>query len=375
VTQQGNDITSQSNAITNLSNSLKTQQYANSNPWIDGSFESYSDGQALSGANAVVTTEYAFSGSKSLKCRRADGETGNSDKMFGYETSIREEAVYRYECWAMMPEGETPPNGWGCNVGMIVRTAAGTAAWPTAFAINEAALTAGGGRGKWVKFSGKLAIDGKQKTRGRLWISTRGTAGGPGYRLYIDDLVITDVTDAHAAQTTADANSSAISGLTSRVSTAEGKITAQADSITKLTGEINTINGTLNQKADASAVNALQSRVTTAEGKIDSQGTAITQLTNGLEAYRRTGENLVQNFDFLQRQHRLQRAERQQGDFRRLWRRQGGRAHGSYRWQLAGHLRQQQEADPAERATPLPLCRACEGCKRGDEPANASLEL
>ncbi|WP_228261616.1 carbohydrate binding domain-containing protein, partial [Klebsiella pneumoniae] len=125
VTQQGNDITSQSNAITNLSNSLKTQQYANSNPWIDGSFESYSDGQALSGANAVVTTEYAFSGSKSLKCRRADGETGNSDKMFGYETSIREEAVYRYECWAMMPEGETPPNGWGCNVGMIVRTAAG----------------------------------------------------------------------------------------------------------------------------------------------------------------------------------------------------------------------------------------------------------
>ncbi|WP_259273972.1 carbohydrate binding domain-containing protein [Klebsiella pneumoniae] len=300
VTQQGNDITSQSNAITNLSNSLKTQQYANSNPWIDGSFESYSDGQALSGANAVVTTEYAFSGSKSLKCRRADGETGNSDKGFGNETAIRENAVYRFECWAMMPEGERPPDGWGCNVGMTVRTAAGTAAWPTAFAINEAALTAGGGRGKWVKFSGKLVVDGKQKTRGRLWISTRGTAGGPGYRLYIDDLVITDVTDAHAAQTTADANSSAISGLTSRVTSAEGKITAQADSITKLTGEINTINGTLSQKADASAVNALQSRVTTAEGKIESQGTAITQLTNGLEAYRRTGENLVQNFDFLQ---------------------------------------------------------------------------
>lgn len=300
VTQQGNDITSQSNAITNLTNSLKTQQYSNSNPWVDGSFESYADGQTIGGANAAVTTEYAFSGSKSLKCRRADGETGNSDKQFGYETTIRENAVYRYECWAMMPEGETPPDGWGCNVGMIVRTAAGTAAWPTAFAINEAALTAGGGRGKWVKFSGKLALDGKQKTRGRLWISTRGTAGGPGYRLYIDDLVITDVTDAHAAQTTADANSSAISGLTSRVSTAEGKITAQADSITKLTGEINTINGTLSQKADASAVNALQSRITTAEGKIESQGTAITQLTNGLEAYRRTGENLVQNFDFLQ---------------------------------------------------------------------------
>ncbi|EOW3639725.1 TipJ family phage tail tip protein [Klebsiella pneumoniae] len=300
VTQQGNDITSQGSAITQLNNSLKTVQYSNSNPWVDGSFESYADGQTIGGANGSVTTEFFFSGEKSLKCRRADGESGNSDKTFGNETAIRESAVYRFECWAMMPETETPPDNWSCLVGLMVRTSAGQAAWPTALNINETTLTAGGGRGKWVKFSGKLSAGGSQKTRGRLWISTLGTAGGPGYRLYIDDLVITDVTDAHAAQTTADANSSAISGLTSRVSTAEGKITAQADSITKLTGEINTINGTLNQKADASAVNALQSRVTTAEGKIDSQGTAITQLTNGLEAYRRTGENLVQNFDFLQ---------------------------------------------------------------------------
>lgn len=300
VTQQGNDITSQGSAITQLNNSLKTVQYSNSNPWVDGSFESYSDGQTIGGANGSVTTEFFFSGEKSLKCRRADGESGNSDKTFGNETAIRESAVYRFECWAMMPETETPPDNWSCLVGLMVRTSAGQAAWPTALNINETTLTAGGGRGKWVKFSGKLSAGGSQKTRGRLWISTLGTAGGPGYRLYIDDLVITDVTDAHAAQTTADANSSAISGLTSRVSTTEGKITAQADSITKLTGEINTINGTLSQKADASAVNALQSRVTTAEGKIESQGTAITQLTNGLEAYRRTGENLVQNFDFLQ---------------------------------------------------------------------------
>ncbi|HCI5465153.1 TPA: carbohydrate binding domain-containing protein, partial [Klebsiella pneumoniae] len=96
------------------------------------------------------------------------------------------------------------------------------------------------------------------------------------------------------------ADASALQSLTTRVTSAEGKITAQGDAITRLNSDVSTINGTLSQKADASAVTALQTRVTTAEGKIESQGTAITQLSNGLEAYRRTGENLIQNFDFLQ---------------------------------------------------------------------------
>lgn len=300
VTQQGNDITSQGSAITQLNNSLKTVQYSNSNPWVDGSFESYDNQQAIGGSNGLVTTDFSFSGQKSLMCRRGNGETGNSDKNFGNETAIRESAVYRFECWAMMPEDETPPNGWNCVVGLMVRNTANQNAWPSAFVITEAGLAAGGGRGKWVKFSGKVGVGGGQKTRGRLWISTRGTSGGPGYRIYIDDLVITDVTDAHAAQTTADANSSAINSLTSRVSAAEGQITSQADAITKLNGDVSTINGTLSQKADASAVTALQTRVTTAEGQIASNGTAITNLNNGLEAQRRTGENLVQNYDFMQ---------------------------------------------------------------------------
>lgn len=234
VTQQGNDITSQGSAITQLNNSLKTVQYSNSNPWVDGSFESYDNQQAISGANALVTTEFSFSGQKSLMCRRGNGETGNSDKTFGYETAIRESAVYRFECWAMMPEDETPPEGWGCYVGLMVRTSAGQAAWPTAFNINEAALAAGGGRGKWVKFSGKIGAGGAQKTRGRLWISCRGTSGGPGYRVFIDDLVITDVTDAHAAQITADANASAINSLTTTVTQQGQDITAQSNALTQL---------------------------------------------------------------------------------------------------------------------------------------------
>ncbi|BEH84548.1 hypothetical protein [Klebsiella phage phiKp_7-1] len=278
VTQQGNDITSQGSAITQLNNSLKTVQYSNSNPWVDGSFESYDNQQAIGGSNALVTTDFSFSGQKSLMCRRYNGETGNSDKNFGNETAIRESAVYRFECWAMMPEDETPPNGWNCVVGLLVRNTDNQNAWPSALVITEAGLAAGGGRGQWVKFSGKLGLDGAKKTRGRLWISCRGTSGGPGYRIYIDDLVITDVTDAHAAQTTADANSSAISSLTSRVSTTEGQITSQADAITKLSGDVSTINGTLSQKADATALSSLQNTVTQQGKDISASNSSIANL-------------------------------------------------------------------------------------------------
>lgn len=291
VTQQGNDITSQGSAITQLNNSLKTVQYSNSNPWVDGSFESYDNQQAIGGSNGLVTTDFSFSGQKSLMCRRGNGETGNSDKNFGNETAVRESAVYRFECWAMMPEDETPPEGWSCVVGLLVRNTANQNAWPSALVITEAGLAAGGGRGKWVKFSGKVGVGGGQKTRGRLWISTRGTSGGPGYRIYIDDLVITDVTDAHAAQDTADANSSAISSLTSTV-TQQGKdITSASSQITALQNNLNTTNSNVSKKADSTALTALTNRVTSAEGSITSQGQSITSLQNSITY----GDNLVPN--------------------------------------------------------------------------------
>ncbi|HHS9767304.1 DUF1983 domain-containing protein [Raoultella terrigena] len=299
VTQQGNDITSQGNAMTSLTNSLNTLRYANSNPWFDGSLESYANNQQLSGANCFVTESYKLAGNRSLQCRRADGETGNSDKTIGVRTAIRENAVYRFELWAMMPESETPPTGWTTAIGINVQDPSGNNAWNIAVNITEAGLTAGGGRGKWVKFTGKAAMTGS-KTRGVVWISTRGASGGPGYSIYLDEVVITDITDANAAQVTADANASAITGLTTRVSNAEGKIISQGDAITKLTNDVSVIDGKVNQKADASALNALATQVTAAEGSITTQGQAITQLSNSIDAARNTGENLVQNFDFTQ---------------------------------------------------------------------------
>ncbi|HCI9829454.1 TPA: DUF1983 domain-containing protein [Klebsiella pneumoniae] len=295
VTQQGNDITSQGSAITKLNNSLKTVQYSNSNPWVDGSFESYDNQQAIGGSNSLVTTDFSFSGQKSLMCRRANGETGNSDKNFGNETAIRESAVYRFECWAMMPEDETPPEGWNCVVGLLVRTAANQNAWPSALVITESGLAAGGGRGKWVKFSGKVSVGGAQKTRGRLWISTRGTSGGPGYRIYIDDLVIIDVTDAHAAQTTADANSSAINSLTTTVTQQGNDIASSSSSITSLQNNLITTNANVAKKADATALNALQNTVTSQGDDLTSQGNRVTSLENTLTV----GDNIVPNSAML----------------------------------------------------------------------------
>ncbi|EOA4375905.1 phage tail protein, partial [Acinetobacter baumannii] len=71
--------------------------------------------------------------------------------------------------------------------------------------------------------------------------------------------------------------------LSTRMATAEGKITNQSDSIASLQNSVTSINGTLANKADSSAVNNLTSRVETAEGKISSQSGQITSLSNSLD--------------------------------------------------------------------------------------------
>ncbi|WP_181942134.1 phage head spike fiber domain-containing protein, partial [Klebsiella variicola] len=80
------------------------------------------------------------------------------------------------------------------------------------------------------------------------------------------------------------ANTSAINSLTSRVTNAEGQLTAQSQSITNLQNSLNTTNNNVAQKASAQSVSDLTSRVTSAEGKITSQGQAITKLQGDLSS-------------------------------------------------------------------------------------------
>lgn len=88
--------------------------------------------------------------------------------------------------------------------------------------------------------------------------------------------------DLNAIKNALDTNAVAINNLTTRISNNEGKITSQGNLITQLNNSINTINGTLSNKADATALNALTTRVSNAEGQISSQGSSIVSLQNDL---------------------------------------------------------------------------------------------
>ncbi|HDS4028832.1 TPA: carbohydrate binding domain-containing protein [Klebsiella pneumoniae subsp. pneumoniae] len=276
LSQVENTITSQSQSITSLTSTINTIRTQGANPWVDGTFESYSDGQVLGGnGTAVVVASQKFTGDKSLKLRRDENNGGNSDKQLGTWQSVREDAKFRFEFWAMMPADQAPSSGWRTLVGIQSQNAAGQNAWQAAVTVSEASL---GARDKWVKFTGIASNNGAGRTRAVVWISTRGATGygTPGYSLYIDDLVITDVTDAKAAQDASDATASAVSGLTVRVTDAEGKITAQAQQQTALATKVDNANSRVDNMAktlsDSQSTQA--SLNTSLQSQIDAQAAA-----------------------------------------------------------------------------------------------------
>ncbi|EOG4187466.1 DUF1983 domain-containing protein [Klebsiella pneumoniae] len=276
VSQVENTITSQSQSITSLTSSINTISTQGANPWVDGTFESYGDGHVLGGGGtAVVVASQKFTGNKSLQVSRGANYNGNSDKQLGSRQSVREDAKFRFEFWAMMPADQAPSSGWTTLVGINSLNAAGQNSWQSAVTVSEAAL---GGRDKWVKFTGIASNNGGGRTRAVVWISTRGASGSgtPGYSLYIDDLVITDVTDAKAAQDASDATASAVSGLTARVTDAEGKITAQAQQQTALASKVDNANSRVDNMAktlsDSQSTQA--SLNTSLQSQIDAQAAA-----------------------------------------------------------------------------------------------------
>ena len=276
VSQVENTITSQSQSITSLTSTINTIRTQGANPWVDGTFESYSDGQVLGGSGtAVVVASQKFTGNKSLQVSRGANNNGNSDKQLGSWQSVREDAKFRFEFWAMMPADQAPSSGWTTLVGINSLNAAGQNSWQSAVTVSEAAL---GARDKWVKFTGIASNNGGGRTRAVVWISTRGASGSgtPGYSLYIDDLVITDVTDAKAAQDASDATASAVSGLTARVTDAEGKITAQAQQQTALATKVDNANSRVDNMAktlsDSQSTQA--SLNTSLQSQIDAQAAA-----------------------------------------------------------------------------------------------------
>ncbi|NRG22204.1 TipJ family phage tail tip protein [Klebsiella michiganensis] len=280
VTQTEKDINSQADSITSLNSTLNINARKGSNPWLDGTFETYDVNQNL-GGSARVISGVSYSGGKCMRVTRAPNTTGNSDDLIGSRLAIRDAAVFRVEFWAMMPSGETPSGGWVTVVGLNVQNDAGANSWLGAANVSETALA---GRDKWVKFSGYAKATAKGATRAVVWISTRGANGSntPGYNLFIDDMVITDVTDAYNAQSTADATASAVDSLTTQVSQQGDILTSVGSRTTMLENGLNTTNGNVNKKADATALQTLQNTVTEQGKTLASQGSSLTQLNNSL---------------------------------------------------------------------------------------------
>ncbi|HHG0735451.1 DUF1983 domain-containing protein [Klebsiella quasipneumoniae subsp. quasipneumoniae] len=309
VTQNEKQIETQSSQTTSLKNSLSTVQAMGSNPWFDGSLETYSENQQISGSRAVVVSSQKRSGTKSLRVSRGAGEGGNSDKSIGKWIALRENAVFRIELWAMMPAEQSPSSGWSTIVGLQTQNAANNNNWPSAITITEGSL---GGRGTWKKFTGTLRVA-TGHTRGVFWISTRGStgAGTPGYDLYIDDVVVTDITDAKEAQDSANANASALTSLTSRVTNVEGQVTSQASQLSSLTSQVNDASSkvdqmaqtiTNNEKTQSSLNTSLQSQIDAqASANIKNQ-TELNNATTSLAAIKSTQQTQATTISALSQQ-------------------------------------------------------------------------
>lgn len=309
VTQNEKEIETQSSQTTSLKNSLSTVQAMGSNPWFDGSLETYSENQQISGSRAVVVSSQKRSGTKSLRVSRGAGEGGNSDKTIGKWIALRENAVFRIELWAMMPADQSPSSGWSTIVGLQTQNAANNNNWPSAITITEGSL---GGRGTWKKFTGTLRVA-TGHTRGVFWISTRGAtgAGTPGYDLYIDDVVVTDITDAKEAQDSANANASALTSLTSRVTNVEGLVTSQASQLSSLTSQVNDASSkvdqmaqtiTNNEKTQSSLNTSLQSQIDAqASANIKNQ-TELNNATTSLAAIKSTQQTQATTISALSQQ-------------------------------------------------------------------------
>ncbi|MEE2444187.1 phage tail protein [Klebsiella pneumoniae] len=309
VTQNEKEIETQSSQTTSLKNSLSTVQAMGSNPWFDGSLETYSENQQISGSRAVVVSSQRRSGTKSLRVSRGAGEGGNSDKTIGKWIALRENAVFRIELWAMMPADQSPSSGWSTIVGLQTQNAANNNNRPSAITITEGSL---GGRGTWKKFTGTLRVA-TGHTRGVFWISTRGAtgAGTPGYDLYIDDVVVTDITDAKEAQDSANANASALTSLTSRVTNVEGLVTSQASQLSSLTSQVNDASSkvdqmaqtiTNNEKTQSSLNTSLQSQIDAqASANIKNQ-TELNNATTSLAAIKSTQQTQATTISALSQQ-------------------------------------------------------------------------
>ncbi|SAQ20071.1 gp24 [Klebsiella oxytoca] len=257
LTSQGSSLTQLNNALSDTTASLAADGKIPGNLISNGSFERGQDAFTGWGSvGSVISAQSPNYGSKIAMC-------GVGLATLSQKVPVTKGNTYKIGVFARA-QGGSVMQDQGNNK---LRIGQSSLLYDRQF--NTADLPTGS---SWVELSGtwKATVDGMVDVA--IYSSLKSGSQ------YFDDFYFVDVTD----EVNIAANAGAISSLTTRVTTAEGKITSQGSSIVKLTNDLATTNGNVNKKADATALTALTNRVTSAEGKLESQSSSITSLQNGL---------------------------------------------------------------------------------------------
>ncbi|HGW6676359.1 TPA: hypothetical protein ACNG88_005325, partial [Klebsiella pneumoniae] len=292
-------LTAANSNITSLSSSLSQQSKRGANLLPDGTFESYAVGYNLSNNRVIVTTDDSHGGNKCIRVTRPNdynaNATDNSDNHIFSGFQVRDNAVFYMECWVKLDAKSTAmAENAQVSIGLSLQYQDNSWQWP---AVTKAAKDLSSTQ--WTKVSGylKSTKSGIKQAMVRISIPNVSSVKA-GNSFLIDDLVITEVTDAYNAQSTADANANAISTLDSTVSQQGDQITSQGNSITKLTNDLATTNNNVSKKADQSALSVLSGRVDQTESGLSSANSSITALNSSVRAGNATSGDLISNPTF-----------------------------------------------------------------------------
>jgi len=235
-------------SVTKLQAEMTTSLAGTSSLFPAGSFEQFPEGQSLGAGYGTTFTANAHgrrNGSRGLDINVVEDTRPdlNADcypvQQFQPVNGVRRLYVEAYAALHANSVDIPADNTSVLRIGVQSSQAGagGTGnSWPT---INTPVRTLS--KTAWTRITGYITTA-ADKAQARLFISMQGGTGTavrvPGCRIRLDDITITDVTEVDAVKAEVQANATAITGLTGRVSQAEGKITAQADQLTDLQSSI-----------------------------------------------------------------------------------------------------------------------------------------
>ncbi len=252
VTTAEGKIDSTSTSVIKLQSEMKASLAGGGGMFPSGTFEQFADGHLLSqgyGTTFTVNTLAKRNGNRGLLIQvPSDTRPDLNADCYPVTEFIPLVGVRRLyvEAWAALSSGsaEIPPDNKS-NLRIGVQTSAagvgGTSNVWTTVNWGVASLS----KTSWTKVSGYVTTN-ASAAQGRLFVSLPGHATDPksqrviGSILLLDDIVITDVTEAYGAQQSSEANAQAITGLASRVTSAENTLVSTASQVTDLNTTITT---------------------------------------------------------------------------------------------------------------------------------------